>query len=517
MSRLRRWMPCLAPTTIGAAFAFRGHHERAAALLIVAAVVALQVWRGVDVAGAISRGASRAGTGLAKFLGWLAFGLIVLPAWAWTRLRRQHPLDHGPRAAWSPVAGTDNAPTAMGSATPGLAERRPLWRSIAWCLEVVFLIAAVNYGAGWTYDRVSGRTGPDSVAEALGSPMAGIITDPRIDSPAMAAYPWRSDYFADLQRTEGGYWPFTEFRPEPFSSPYINLEDWTRRSYQAPGPVGTRPLVWMFGGSTTFGEGQRDEQTIASWLVRLSEAESVPIQVANYGQRGWTHFQEMILFEQRLALDSPPDVAIFYDGANEITAQALLNEAVPSNTLVLQFAERLTGATVATQFLQQDPTPFPLSDQLWHAYSQHSLAHKLVRAFAPTVAGAQESDRNDLINTGAATAGEGTSTDYTLTVQDGIDAGQVYERGKRITQGIADAQGIPTFFFWQPLRSVGEPQERATAELSASTIDISDALDDHRPVYIDGGHTNEEGARLVAEAIWEHLAPEVERWYDREG
>ena len=86
-----------------------------------------------------------------------------------------------------------------------------------------------------------------------------------------------------------------------------------------------------------------------------------------------------------------------------------------------------------------------------------------------------------------------------MTDQDGTDAGRVYERGKVITQGLSERYGVTPFFFWQPMAYVTGPIEQAVAELSDSTIDISGLLLDHQDVFIDGGHTNEEGARLVAE------------------
>ena len=45
---------------------------------------------------------------------------------------------------------------------------------------------------------------------------------------------------------------------------------------------------------------------------------------------------------------------------------------------------------------------------------------------------------------------------------------------------------------------------------AGSVLDLTHVLDDHRndgSVYLDGGHTNELGAHLVAEALWDAIAP----------
>lgn len=513
MNRTRA-LPVLVPLAVAAVLGVLGHRAQALVLVAVAAVLGAATLAGVDVTGRVARLVDLVVRGLVAVLGGAGFLLVVLPAWAWNRLRRRDVLRTPDAGRWQRLPRVPVPPTSLGGA-PIVAGRRPLWRTLVGAVEVVLLVLAINYAAGWTFDRVSGRTGPNSIAEAMGSAPRARVDDPRVDSPAMAGAPWAKRYFADLQATSVGYWPFTEYRPEPYESPHLNLDGWTRRSYQTPGETARRPVVWMFGGSTTFGEGQRDDHTIASELVRLAERNGTPITVANFGQRGWTHWQEMLLFEQRLALEPPPDLAIFYDGANEITSQALLNEAVPSNTLVLQLAERLAGASVATRFVQ-DGAAVP-AEGLWHAYTQHSLAHKLVYAFRPTAADAAPRQEPLVNRDGAAPAGDGIGTDYDLTAEDGTDAGRVYERGRRLTSQIAADAGVEPLFFWQPVRFEGLPQQRALAELGDDVIDLSDALDGHGDTYIDGAHTNEEGARVIAEAIWPSVQPRIEQWYETQG
>jgi lysophospholipase L1-like esterase len=90
----------------------------------------------------------------------------------------------------------------------------------------------------------------------------------------------------------------------------------------------------------------------------------------------------------------------------------------------------------------------------------------------------------------------------------------VYERAKAMTRSIAARADVPVRFFWQPAAGEGDPERRAKAELTSSTIDISDVLLDHPEVFLDGVHTNEEGARIVAERMWEDLRPTIEAWYE---
>ena len=383
------------------------------------------------------------------------------------------------------------------------------------------LLLAGNYGAGWAWDRAADRgTIPAGVATRA-SVNAPARYDPRVDLPAMAAYPWRERYFEDIQRASGGYWPFTEYRPADFRSPYLNITGWLRRTYRPAGDQADMPKVWMFGGSTTWGEGQRDEHTIPSEVARLADRDGLPIVMDNYGERGWTHFQEMILYEQELGLHEAPDFSVFYDGANEITSQSLINAAVPTHPLAYAYAQKLFGTTIATRFAQQ-PQADSTFDTLYHAYSEHSAVHKLVAWFRPASAGAtparpaQDADGapTDEFTGGQDIDADGSVTNYQTTAQDGTDAGKVYENGKRLTMALSARYHVRSFLFWQPVGSNRPSEQNARRLLTKPTIDIADTLEDHPEVFIDGGHTNEEGARLVAVEIWKHMKPAVQKWYE---
>ncbi|MGI8936838.1 MAG: hypothetical protein ACR2JF_01240, partial [Iamia sp.] len=523
----RRLAPVVAPTLVAVAFSTfaltdggaiasasrgdAGFLHRSAVLTGGGLMALVLIILGVDVARWLGRAVALATRAISATAGALLFVLIVIPGWLGHRLRPTTLLRRrsGARPSWTRTGVRPADPRSTGSSTPSVAHRTLTGR-MTWGVGCVALILVANYGLGWAWDSAATARAEGSTEQIPGLSRR-IVRDPRIDSPALADAPWRERYFADLQRVPGSYWPFTESRPLPFESPYLNIEGWSRQTYRAPATDLGAPVVWMFGGSTTFGEGQRDDYTIASWIARMAEEAGTPVRVENYGQRGWTHFQEAILFEQLLAAaEEPPDFVLFYDGANEITTQSLLKDAVPSHTLAASYAEHLSGG-IATE-LVQEPAPEDVVGDLWHAYSQHSLAHKLVRQLQsqPAGAGTAPDDSEDPLFTNGESVDEETGQrHYDLTDQDGTDAGQVYARGQRITRGLSDQYRVEPFFFWQPVASADGPVQKARDELRPPTIDLSRLLLDHLDVFIDGGHTNEEGARLVAEELWATVEPTI--------
>ncbi len=495
MRRGTRWLPAAAPAGLAAALLLLGHPLRAGLLAATALVLALLIAIGVPVARGIERVAGAAGDLLWRVLLGLAFVVVLVPAWIADRARRGRTLDRA--RGWRVHQEPD-------AARPRLALR------LAAVVGTVVVLLGLDYGVGWAWDarhapRATGvvvqpRSGASDRSDAGG---VG-TTDPRAALPAMAAYPWAAAYFRDLEHQGFVQWPFTGVKPVDFTSPYINVDDWVRRSWEAP-VDGARPTVWLFGGSGMFGEGQRDDHTIASEVARLAAADGVPVTVDNYGQRGWVHWQEMLLFEQRLAQVDAPDLAVFYDGPNDLSAAGRYGDGVP-----LSLNEYVDGdappVELSTQLLGGDDRSLPA--ELWDAYVEHSALRKVARwaGLVADPAGAQEVDPS----------GRKELPQETFTSEKIIDIGiGTYRRARDLTDHIAAEHGVVVRHFLQPQYYDDlEPWKYVEQHWPQPSIDLTSSVSARRDeVFIDGVHTNELGARLVAQAMWASLRPDVERWY----
>ncbi len=116
---------------------------------------------------------------------------------------------------------------------------------------------------------------------------------------------------------------FTHYLEAPFKGVYVNVHEAGFRwnATQTPWPPPEDSLtVFTFGGSTTFGYGVSDSETIPAHLERiLSEllANGRRVHVYNFGQGSFYSSQEMILFSNLLRAGYVPDAAVFIDGWNE--------------------------------------------------------------------------------------------------------------------------------------------------------------------------------------------------------
>lgn len=117
--------------------------------------------------------------------------------------------------------------------------------------------------------------------------------------------------------------PATEFSEVPFQGKYVNVREPGYRLGRDPGPwppaAGVHN-VWVFGGSTAFGYGVADGETIPSFLQESLRRRypGTPVAVYNFGQAYFYSSQELSLLQSLLATGAPaPEVAVFLDGINE--------------------------------------------------------------------------------------------------------------------------------------------------------------------------------------------------------
>ncbi len=404
----------------------------------------------------------------------------------------------------SPAAGAAvRAAIALGRgpgdrSVPALLVLRVLPATVG----VAVVLLTVDWAMGALWDGVTGRrSGSDAVVLATADlPPA---RDERAHSEAYAGSPWVERYFAELEAVPFTYVPFLGPRERSVHGRYINSMGGVRASYEPPGAAGEDALeVWFFGGSTLWGEGQRDGHTIPSEVARLAERDGLTLRVVNFGERGYTAFQEFLVFERELARRPSPDVAVFYHGANELYSLLEAPENLGDQPQIYQLG------TYDEAFHRAPPLPgrqASVEPSVLEAYRRTGLVDRVGRWLGDQlVPPAQAQDAP--YQAGPA------------SVARALDAAdQIYRRSVHLVRHQAASHGVASLVFWQP---AGEPAPSGPPLLYAElgdrvvaptrSIDISDALvDAPSPVYIDGLHTNELGARMSAEAIWGHLAPQL--------
>lgn len=316
---------------------------------------------------------------------------------------------------------------------------------------------------------------------------------PEAESPAFGGAPWAGQLMGELidfQADQYAYTPYIQHTYYPYESDYINTTDTERLSYQPALADGQQPLrIAFFGGSVIFGIGQRDLHTIPSAFARIAEEQGVPVEVHNFGFPRWVSWQEMLYFERMLARHGPFDLAIFLDGYNEFYTQAqslsydpTFHAAAATGLLIDDFR-----AKHATQ-----PTFLDSPRELVDSYRRSSAIWRIADRLTGREAGIF----------GQASARVGSPAEQADAALD------IYRRSTEMIADLGDSHGTPYRFFWQPQADGWDPS--VIARLPPSVTDLSQAFDGRQDLYIDPVHTNEEGARILAQAMWDSVAADLQ-------
>jgi lysophospholipase L1-like esterase len=321
---------------------------------------------------------------------------------------------------------------------------------------------------------------------------------------------WSAAYFDEFRRAVRVDWkPYVEWWQRPFRGAYVTLDE--RGLRPTPGEhsaSGQAIRILCLGGSTMMGMGARDRHTVPAVLARRLAELGYCVAVTNYGQLGHNSTQEAITLQQLLKSGERINVALFYDGINEMAC-----------------AEQTGGA-----------------DRLFNEgrrRAEFNLLHPERRwdlIIAALIAAAPRTLRRLRGLTGVSLRGPLPEPEADLSRIDIAALAHqvlaVYVANLRLVRLLATGYGFEPLFFWQPVITTKrfktaderkwiddyttDPsrrvllygaiirERRCHPELvnAADAIDLSALFDDwNDAVYIDLYHLSEAGNAAIAEAM----------------
>jgi hypothetical protein len=181
-----------------------------------------------------------------------------------------------------------------------------LWTQIANTLMVISLLSLLSYAILNARDKVF----IESYYEGLDNFQKSAYSDMEPDHiNDLLAYTW------DLKLGGWEYEEMTGFREKARTSRFVNVNPLGFRSngvYANEADVNFNNKIWVLGGSTTFGYGVRDSDTIPAYLEKISQLSTI-----NFGRGYYYSKQENLLLERLLSFGYQPRAVIFLDGINE--------------------------------------------------------------------------------------------------------------------------------------------------------------------------------------------------------
>jgi lysophospholipase L1-like esterase len=321
---------------------------------------------------------------------------------------------------------------------------------------------------------------------------------------------WSAGYFDEFRRAVRVDWkPYVEWWQRPFRGAYVTLDE--RGLRPTPGEKtadGEAIHILCFGGSTMMGMGARDDQTIPAILARRLTERGHRVSITNYGQLGHNSTQEVITLQQLLKSGARIDIALFYDGINEMAcaeqtgrADGLFNEARRRAEFNLLHPDRRRDL-IAAALISSAPRTI----------------RRLRRLTGLPLRGPLPVEETDL-----------SQVDLAELAREAVAA---YLANVRLARLLAREHRFEPIFFWQPVITtkksktqderrwvddytnyperrrflykaiVDERRRHPKLVEDSDIVDLSALFDDWtEPVYIDLYHLSETGNAAVAEAM----------------
>lgn len=313
---------------------------------------------------------------------------------------------------------------------------------------------------------------------------------------------WSRDYLGAQDHLTLRYEPYVGWRRADCRTRFLNITHGERRTVHPVEPSSDAVVIWCFGGSTMWGTGVRDAHTIPSHLARIAHEAGYDVRVRNLGESGWVSTQEVLHLILKVRSGETPDLAVFYDGINDV------------------FAAYQSGrGDGAHQNLDIFENYFNRGFDPRRRFRNKIALYRLAKAVTRRLGLGWRSAAFDPRNADSL-AGRLVDT---------------YLRNTDLAARVAKTYGFDTVFFWQPM-IVFQPDYRnterdayrrgekkgmdamlefyktATARLAdRGPIDLTRCLGPSPPegYYIDHNHLNEEGNAVVAAAIFGHLRDRI--------
>jgi len=364
--------------------------------------------------------------------------------------------------------------------------------------------------------RLASRT--DSAEETVAR------RDPRAGMPAYAGADYDVDRLLeeDEALNKSVYRPFVVWSRKTFAGELINIDVEGQRATHNNSEHEDALQLWLLGGSTMWGQGAPDAETIPSYVAQLLNQErGLDVLVRNLGEIGYVSTQEIVALMRQLQLGRRPDYVVFFDGVNDAPAAALWPETLGTHMNYYRIRDRFE----APGRRQHHPIQAAIRGSGMVRFSTY-LNEKLGLS-ANRYRGAWNAPRD------AAQARERGET-----------AARLWLDNYRLTEALGRAYGFVPIYVLQPSLLVGakplHPSEAALqekeneneakragmavyAEMLRSVREllqhedpppaVYDASDlfaaVEEPVYIDYVHMSGRGNRIIAERLVEILEPHL--------
>ncbi len=136
-------------------------------------------------------------------------------------------------------------------------------------------------------------------------------SDIRANYPTYKNKELSNQIFFEQNKVTYKFRAYLGWKSDPLKTKYTNILGKYNSRYSVNQSL--NKSIWFFGGSTVWGTGVSDQNTIPSFFSKLTNK-----KVYNFGESGWTSRQSLNQLINLIGDGEIPKKVIFYDGINEV-------------------------------------------------------------------------------------------------------------------------------------------------------------------------------------------------------
>ena len=313
--------------------------------------------------------------------------------------------------------------------------------------------------------------------------------------PNYKSIEWARNHFKEFGELRAEYRSYIGWRRLPYKGQTINIDkQGIRITPQSELATATSPLVVFLGGSTMWGTGVNDANTIPALFAKIAQGR---YRTINLGESAYNAFQSFLFLKLQIINGLNPDIVVSYDGVND--AYSLKSGQRPFShqredqiRTLMKGKDRINEDALSFSHFFLNPLKVFISMFKNAKNPTYDLSQERIEQTAKALLESWLSTKDLAEKQGA---------DFIAVLQPNAAIGKPYLKHLNLDKD-ENLLKLYKLFYPAVLKLLQAPQYQ---ELSNNVIDLTDAFDLEEPIYLDHCHVSPNGNKIIATKIYKHI------------
>jgi len=320
----------------------------------------------------------------------------------------------------------------------------------------------------------------------------------RVQLPNYKSIKWVRKHFEESRDVQSEYISYIGWRTLPYAGQTINIDkQGIRITPQSKFATEKSPLVVFLGGSTMWGEGSDDANTIPALFAQIAHGR---YRTLNLGESAYNAFQGYLFLHLQMINGLNPDIVVSYDGIND--SYNLIPFVRPfshsrENMIrsVMKGRDKGEDETLTFSYFLLNPLKSFIAK-----YKNNNVKYYNNDIFEISRKNAEQ--RAEVLLESWLCTKELAETHgayFVAVLQPNPGSGKPYLKHLDMSLSMASCYKE---YYALVLKLLQTPKYQV---LNKHVLILTDAFDSEEYIYIDDGHVSPNGNKIIAEKIFNHI------------